>query len=332
MPAPTVATEFYDAVFLYMEQLGYSEEELCDRMQIRSRTEFRNNGRIPLGLYQQAFVVAEEITGDTSFGLHMGAAGRPDHEGIFYLLSLTAKDVPQILNAFSRYLPIAFDFIQLDLQPLKDCLRIGYRFGVPKVNHHLVEYMMAYWYCAANRIGFDEINVPRVIYFEHAAAEREQEIRHVFRQTPVMFGQPRNGFDLKLECLQHHTNEFDSTRFALSETRATQMLIRMRGKDRIASETLNCICDLMPQGVPNIEEVARRMNCSGRTLQRRLSERNLNFQMLLDFVRKDQAMHLLLQTSMPITQIATRIGFSDDSTFHRAFRRWTGVSPGYYRN
>jgi len=41
---------------------------------------------------------------------------------------------------------------------------------------------------------------------------------------------------------------------------------------------------------------------------------------------------MLCKTTLPITRIAERTGFADDSTFHRAFRRWTGLSPGSYRH
>ncbi len=69
MPAPTVAFELYDAVFQYMEQLGHSEHTLCDKLNVKSKFDYNHNGRIPLLLYEQAFIAGENLTDDPAFGI-----------------------------------------------------------------------------------------------------------------------------------------------------------------------------------------------------------------------------------------------------------------------
>ena len=107
--------------------------------------------------------------------------------------------------------------------------------------------------------------------------------------------------------------------------------MQLRSQDRIAKEISSHVLEELEGGAPGIEKIARKMHCSGRTLQRRLAERNLSYQMVLDAIRSELAIELLSKTNMPITQIAEKTGFSDDSTFHRAFKRWTGESPSRYR-
>ena len=199
-------------------------------------------------------------------------------------------------------------------------------------NRHVVEHLIAHWYCVANRLAFDAKNVPRTLYLRNPQLADAQLITDIFGTTPVLFDQELDGFDLKLENLDFHVGKANQRLFSMSEKRADNLLMRLRAHDRIAKEISSHVTEMLGSGSPGIEEVAKRMNCSGRTLQRRLAERNLNYQMLLDNIRKDMAIELLSTTALPITQIATRTGFADDSTFHRAFKRWTGASPGAYRN
>ncbi|MEU1025768.1 helix-turn-helix domain-containing protein, partial [Streptomyces sp. NPDC005904] len=66
-------------------------------------------------------------------------------------------------------------------------------------------------------------------------------------------------------------------------------------------------------------------------LRRRLAEEDTSYQRLKDAVRRDAAIAGLVEGHEPIADLAARLGFSEDTAFHRAFRRWTGTTPGAYR-
>ncbi|WP_234891465.1 helix-turn-helix transcriptional regulator [Agrobacterium vitis] len=70
---------------------------------------------------------------------------------------------------------------------------------------------------------------------------------------------------------------------------------------------------------------------SERTLRRRLAESGVSFQSLLDDLRKNRTLELLGNRNMSVEQIAFAVGFSDPHNFRRAFRRWTGTTPGALR-
>lgn len=80
------------------------------------------------------------------------------------------------------------------------------------------------------------------------------------------------------------------------------------------------------------DAVARRLNLSPRTLMRRLRDAGLGFQGIKDELRRDLAIVNLGRDDVPLTEICFLLGFSSPPVFHRAFRRWTGLSPGAYRN
>lgn len=333
MPAPTVAFGLYDAIYLYLAQLGFSEQQLCEALQIRSKQDGVLFGRVPLSLFEQALLAAEDLTGDEVIGLRMGQAALPSTYGVFYFLSIAGEELQQIMAAVSRYFPLMYDFISLNMTPEDRVLRVEFQYAQKRRPHrHVIEHLFSNWFTTANLLQFDEQHVPRTLFLQHAQPCSNSELVEIFHATPVLFDQPQDQFELRIGNLQPDARPVNRHVFDSSEKRAAHLMLRLRARDRIAKEISTHVVSMLEQGLPTIEEVARKMHCSGRTLQRRLAERNLNYQMLLDHVREDVAIHLLTTTELPITQIALRIGFTDDSTFHRAFKRWTGVLPGSYRH
>jgi len=81
----------------------------------------------------------------------------------------------------------------------------------------------------------------------------------------------------------------------------------------------------------SVDEVARRLNLSPRTLHRRLQEEGSSYRAIKDALRRDVALSRLEKTRQPISKIAADLGFSEPSTFFRAFQGWTGVAPTTYR-
>ena len=83
--------------------------------------------------------------------------------------------------------------------------------------------------------------------------------------------------------------------------------------------------------LPSLEEVGDALAVTPQTLRRRLRDEGRGFQQIKDELRRDAAIEYLLHTPLPLLDIANRVGFSEASTFHRAFKQWTGVAPGEYR-
>ena len=82
---------------------------------------------------------------------------------------------------------------------------------------------------------------------------------------------------------------------------------------------------------PKLDAIAAQLGYSPRTLQRKLQQANTSFQHLLDDIRQELALQYLKDTSLTTSEIAFLLGFSENSAFNRAFRRWTTMTPGEYR-
>ncbi len=84
-------------------------------------------------------------------------------------------------------------------------------------------------------------------------------------------------------------------------------------------------------GYPNLDAVARRLYMSSRTLKRRLKTHGTSFQQMLDDARKRDSIRLLEDRTLSVEEISHRIGYSAPANFLRAFRKWTGKTPGSFR-
>ncbi|SDK46580.1 AraC family transcriptional regulator [Pseudomonas indica] len=83
---------------------------------------------------------------------------------------------------------------------------------------------------------------------------------------------------------------------------------------------------------PDLESVAQQLHMSPQTLRRHLREEGSSFQELKDHLRRDLAIYHLGRDELSIQDIAEQLGFSEPSAFHRAFKKWTGLTPGAYRS
>ncbi len=169
------------------------------------------------------------------------------------------------------------------------------------------------------------------VAFDHPAPEHWAEYRLMFPST-VKFDQPLTClvFDAGIlaaplvqtpETLGHHLHRapFDwFTRPAYYPVYVRRVLDYLERSDDLTNAT--------------VSSAALELHMTERTLRRKLLAEGSQFQKLKDGVRRDTAIHYLSQTSMPISLISQRLGFSEPSAFTRAFRQWTGELPKAYRD
>ena len=115
------------------------------------------------------------------------------------------------------------------------------------------------------------------------------------------------------------------------ETHANDVLAKLPSRTGIAAEVQRTLSNRVEFGNARIEAVARELAMSARSLQRRLSAEGVSFQALLDDVRKDAAARHVADSTLSLAEIAYLLGYSEPAPFHRAFKRWYGVTPDRFR-
>jgi AraC-like DNA-binding protein len=84
--------------------------------------------------------------------------------------------------------------------------------------------------------------------------------------------------------------------------------------------------------MPSLEDVGKALGITPQMLRRRLQDEGQGYQAIKDDLRRDIAIEYLARPDLTLIDIANLLGFSEPSTFHRAFKKWTGVAPGEYRH
>jgi AraC-like DNA-binding protein len=101
---------------------------------------------------------------------------------------------------------------------------------------------------------------------------------------------------------------------------------------RVATAVRELLVDMLPSGDASQQAVANRLNRSLSTLQRQLQAEGMSFQKLRDETRQRLAEDYIRESQLSLAEVAYLLGFSDQSNFSRAFRRWTGYSPREFRS
>lgn len=110
------------------------------------------------------------------------------------------------------------------------------------------------------------------------------------------------------------------------------LLVKYRNDASVSAQIRKRLRAEFPDGWPDLDALAQDMCVSGTTLQRRLQQEGMSYQKLRDDLRRDIAIDLLSGDALTVAEVAARTGFQETSAFHRAFKKWTGVSPGAYRS
>ncbi len=109
------------------------------------------------------------------------------------------------------------------------------------------------------------------------------------------------------------------------------ILVKYKNGSSLSAGIRRRLRQLLPGDVPDFETLAAEMNMTAATLRRRLHEEGASYQGIKDQLRRDLAISYLSHSDRSVMDIALELGFSERSAFHRAFRKWTGASPGEFR-
>ena len=131
--------------------------------------------------------------------------------------------------------------------------------------------------------------------------------------------------------LDYPIESADNELLKILERHCRQILGARPKADDLGFEVRRLITTLLTSGHPKIDDVARELGMSSRTLTRRLAEDGLTFKGLLDEVRRKLALQYLKDGRISVKKVAYLLGYSEVPAFYHAFRRWTGTSPAQHR-
>ncbi|GLS27513.1 AraC family transcriptional regulator [Marinibactrum halimedae] len=147
----------------------------------------------------------------------------------------------------------------------------------------------------------------------------------------LKFNQPFNGFEFPARFLDYPVVQNQETLMDFLRSAPYHLVISDSLKSSIKAKVRAILSKDVSENMPTAEEVASRLNLSVTTLRRHLQNEGTSYQKLKDECRMEAAFHYLSCPDFTNTTIAERLGFDESSAFFRAFKKWTGVTPGEYR-
>lgn len=276
--------------------------------------------------------IVEETGGAGDLTLRVGASMHCDDYGAF---GLAWKAAPTLKGSFSRaerYGRLLTSVVGYELVPDSR----GAWFTVRRAGRRRVGLCLSNEATLASTASIiRQVSpgpfAPLEVRFTHAALSEPAPYATYFG-GPVSFGADRDALLVSHDQLTARNRLGDEaiTRFLLPHL--DEELQRVTAGQGLRGQVQGAIAAALSEGAPRMGEVARALAMSERTLQRRLGEEGLSFQALYDAARRELAEGLLVQSNYSLAEIAFLTGFSEQSAFSRAFKRWTARTPAAFRD
>ena len=168
------------------------------------------------------------------------------------------------------------------------------------------------------------------VSFRSAEPAFSAELKTLFSDN-IYFESEHSGFCFDSKYLDMKVIRDEAAMKRFLRNAPANYLVKYKDLNSLSARVRRLLREVEPADWPSFPELAQRLNLSPATLRRRLDSEGHNYRGLIDDLRRDSAMALLGNSSLSIAEVAEKLGFTEYSSFYRAFRQWTGVSPRAFR-
>lgn len=268
---------------------------------------------------------------ESGFAIRVGQEMKMEDYGVLGLSWRTCSWAGEIFARSERYFKLLSNTYVFKVEKERELshvylIREAYRRGVALSNEATFSATVVVLQ------AMTEKNIkPVSVSFKHDPPKDLKYHKEAF-DCPILFNQAANMMTYKSSDLEMRTAKADQSINAYLLERVEEELKGVEvNTNKVVTDIEALIKDALPSGIPSINQLGKHIGMSSRTLTRRLSENGTTFRALVKKTQQETATHLLSTPSKSISDIAFLTGFSEQSAFNRAFKRWTGKSPTEYR-
>ncbi len=295
------------------------------------RDVFEGPGHVDMAVTAQAVRAAYRLTQEPALALRIGFAAPLQALGVAGQIFLHCPTIRALLGEVDRYLPLLQPLSRLRMLEEGDRAHLIYEppFADARAYRFGTELAIAFMV----RVG-QHFTSQRATPLEIRVCHQAPSYAHVYEEVfgcPVRFGTARNEIVFARSLLDMPQPFTDEPMWRILKNRAEEMLVHEQAREHLHERVKQVLHHEVDLSSVHPCGIARRMGMSPRSLRRRLSDEGHSLSALVDEVRREVALSELNNPEMPIKRIADRVGFSEVSAFHRAFKRWTGLTPARYR-
>jgi AraC-like DNA-binding protein len=275
--------------------------------------------------------LAVERSGNPALGLAQHQVVRPASFDVVGYTMLSCENLRAAFERLVRYLLILSDALTMTVSDERSGYRVTFELfgGDRPVPRQRIEFIFNTVIGFCRWINGREV-YPVAVELAYPHPADLAPYRAAFR-CPVTFDAPGNSLQFAAADMTQPLRTSNPQLAELHERFAGEYL-RHFDHAQTSYRAREVIIRRLPDGEPRRDEVAGELCMSERTLQRRLEEEATSFVQLLDDARRELAEQYLGRLHLTLAQAAYLLGFSDQSSFFRACRRWFDLSPGQYRS
>lgn len=287
--------------------------------------------RFPNSVVSDLWSRAEQVTGDPAFGIKVGLRTEPSMLYVIGYMWLASSNLVDAIRLLIRYEEILDTGItDLRFEKTGDVYVLSEAYPHPGDFHGKVSVdagIAAVFRMCEIVKGAPVYPVKLEIF---AAPHSGTDIYKDIVRGPVEFSDQRNAMHFRAEELEEPlANALPD--IVEASTRIADRYIRSHDDSKVAHKVRELLVQMLPSGSADQEGIASKLHRSTSTLQRQLNAEGTSYRDVLEKTRRDLAEAYLRDGRYSHSQIAFLVGFSDQSNFARAFKRWTGQSPGQFQ-
>lgn len=327
----TVLTASSRALLDACARLGLDTAEILDAAGLDAAVVQDPDARIPIAQVEALWRKASELSNDPHLALHAIEVLPFGAYHVIDLLGLSAPTVGAALAKVSDYFPLINDAFRLPFAVGER--HVSFSVEAPSRPSALTPAYAEYTLAAVYLRTRAATNVPyrlEGVEFAHPRPTDASEHERVFG-CPVRFGAGICRLVMAREVWDTPCSGRDPALFQLLDVHAKTLLDRLAAPGDMRAVVGDAIEAELSGGDPRLDSVARRLAMSPRTLQRRLKEQGVLFGDLLDAMRFEAAKTYLARRDIASREVAYLLGFAEQSSFNRAFKRWAGQTPAEFR-
>lgn len=314
---------------------GIKPKELCKAANLDMRILEDVDNQIAFTQLVELYQHGARLTGDDAFGLHVGEQDSPKLYGILGYVTINSQTVGEALNRLVRFQQIRTNACEFSLKVIGSNAHLFYIYQTTEISrqerrHESEETLCSFLQISRMATGIDWS--PSEVHFEHEQPKDISEHKRIFR-APVCFGKPVTQMIFNSSILTIPLVAADLTLGLLLERQAEELLEKSTraGEEGFVNQVRRLISENLSGGEMRMETICQKLGISSRTLQRNLKEEGTSYQKLLEETQSELSKFYLQKPDIAICEISYLLGFSQPSAFHRAFRRWTGLTPRAFR-
>ena len=303
------------------------EKNTAEINALRTRlSQYNANSRMPFTDWWHALDVIAKLYQKPHIGLEVGAYIQPSHCGVLGYLSLSCEYLAEALQRFERFQRLLYEGNEAFTHAEGDLVTFSWPFDYGYSTRESDEVLISSMASYVRMLVGDEALTPTKIGFVHSKPKDIAPYLDILG-CDVEFDSKNTYISFPVSMLALKVEKADPALRALLDQQAHALLDVLPNGDHFEQQFYKYVLRAMQDGKPTIDEVARYMNFSARTLHRRLEERGLVFKSMLQRTRQQLAQQYLKEGRLTLSEIALLLGYSEQSAFTRAFKQWLGETP-----